>query len=404
MSYEFLKTSVEDRVAWLEYRRPPLNAIDWTMLREIPVALDELLSGRRRPRRRDRERAREVLLHRGGPQSPRGHAAGRNAGVGRDLSPSRPPDPRGVEAARRRHSRDGRRRRAGDRPPLRRPFRREGRAPRAAGDQHRLHSPRGHHAIPVQAPRPASRPAVSLRGKPRHGRRSARDGARGLRRASREAPGGGPGVRRGSGQEAGGRARRHPPLHHAGPRPATTTTPSPSSSRRRLTSRAPPTSPKASAPSSRSGRRSGSSSRPSHQGDATMARHTTGIFYHPSFSRRSYLTVGARLADFPERSTGILESDKVRLYEPEPVSRELLLKIHTPDLLERVGKTPFAPPPGTRPGASSPPERRSRTGRSRTPSPSSARAGTTRGAMNSEASAASTTWLSASSTCGRESA
>ena len=43
MSYEFLKTSVEGRVAWLEYRRPPLNAIDWTMLREIPAALDELL-------------------------------------------------------------------------------------------------------------------------------------------------------------------------------------------------------------------------------------------------------------------------------------------------------------------------------------------------------------------------
>jgi enoyl-CoA hydratase/carnithine racemase len=43
MNYEFLKTSVEDRVAWLEYRRPPFNAIDWTMLREIPVTLDELL-------------------------------------------------------------------------------------------------------------------------------------------------------------------------------------------------------------------------------------------------------------------------------------------------------------------------------------------------------------------------
>jgi enoyl-CoA hydratase/carnithine racemase len=43
MNYEFLKTSVDDRVAWLEYRREPLNAIDWTMLREIPVALDELL-------------------------------------------------------------------------------------------------------------------------------------------------------------------------------------------------------------------------------------------------------------------------------------------------------------------------------------------------------------------------
>ena len=72
-----------------------------------------------------------------------------------------------------------------------------------------------------------------------------------------------------------------------------------------------------------------------------MAKHTTGIFYHPSFSRRSYLTVGARLADFPSALDKLLESDKVTLYEPEPVTRELLLKIHTPDLLERVGKDPL---------------------------------------------------------------
>jgi acetoin utilization deacetylase AcuC-like enzyme len=72
-----------------------------------------------------------------------------------------------------------------------------------------------------------------------------------------------------------------------------------------------------------------------------MAKHTTGIFYHPSFSRRSYLTVGARLADFPSALDKLLESDKVTLYEPEPVPRELLLKIHTPDLLERVGKDPL---------------------------------------------------------------
>src|SRR6266545_1426061 len=43
MTYEFLKTGVADRVAWIEYRRPPLNAIDWTMLREIPAAPKPLL-------------------------------------------------------------------------------------------------------------------------------------------------------------------------------------------------------------------------------------------------------------------------------------------------------------------------------------------------------------------------
>jgi acetoin utilization deacetylase AcuC-like enzyme len=68
---------------------------------------------------------------------------------------------------------------------------------------------------------------------------------------------------------------------------------------------------------------------------------TTGVFYHPSYSRRSYLTVGARLADFPEALGKILESDKVQMYEPKPVSEELLLKIHTPDLLERVGRDPL---------------------------------------------------------------
>ncbi len=44
MTYEFLKIHVEDRVAWIEYQRPPLNAIDWKMLREIPIALDAFLA------------------------------------------------------------------------------------------------------------------------------------------------------------------------------------------------------------------------------------------------------------------------------------------------------------------------------------------------------------------------
>lgn len=43
MSYEFLKTHVEERVGWIEYQRPPLNAIDWKMLGEIPAALDAFL-------------------------------------------------------------------------------------------------------------------------------------------------------------------------------------------------------------------------------------------------------------------------------------------------------------------------------------------------------------------------
>ena len=43
MGYEFLKTDMVERVGWLEHRRPPLNAIDWKMLGEIPVALESFL-------------------------------------------------------------------------------------------------------------------------------------------------------------------------------------------------------------------------------------------------------------------------------------------------------------------------------------------------------------------------
>jgi acetoin utilization deacetylase AcuC-like enzyme len=72
-----------------------------------------------------------------------------------------------------------------------------------------------------------------------------------------------------------------------------------------------------------------------------MPRYATGVFYHPSFSRRSYLTVGARLADFPAALDGVLRGGRVGLYEPGPVSRELLLKVHTPGLIEGVKGDPL---------------------------------------------------------------
>lgn len=72
-----------------------------------------------------------------------------------------------------------------------------------------------------------------------------------------------------------------------------------------------------------------------------MTERTTGVFYHPSFSRRSYLTVGARLADYPMALGEVLGRGNVRMYEPGPVSRELLLKVHTPDLIEGVRGDPL---------------------------------------------------------------
>jgi acetoin utilization deacetylase AcuC-like enzyme len=72
-----------------------------------------------------------------------------------------------------------------------------------------------------------------------------------------------------------------------------------------------------------------------------VTRYATGVFYHPSFSRRSYLTVGARLADFPMALDGILLRCRVKLYEPGPVSKELLLKVHTQGLIDGVKGDPL---------------------------------------------------------------
>ena len=72
-----------------------------------------------------------------------------------------------------------------------------------------------------------------------------------------------------------------------------------------------------------------------------MATPRTGIFYHPSFSRRSYLTVGRRLADFPGVLSDLLTLPQVLLFEPQPVSDELILKVHTPDLIAEVAKDPL---------------------------------------------------------------
>ncbi len=72
-----------------------------------------------------------------------------------------------------------------------------------------------------------------------------------------------------------------------------------------------------------------------------MVTPRTGIFYHPSFSRRSYLTVGRRLAAFPGALKELLALPQVILFESEPVSDELILKVHTPDLIRAVAQDPL---------------------------------------------------------------
>ncbi len=43
MNYKYLSVGTEERVGWLEYNHPPINAFNWDMLREVPAALQALL-------------------------------------------------------------------------------------------------------------------------------------------------------------------------------------------------------------------------------------------------------------------------------------------------------------------------------------------------------------------------
>lgn len=67
----------------------------------------------------------------------------------------------------------------------------------------------------------------------------------------------------------------------------------------------------------------------------------TGIFYHPSFSRRSYLTQGSRLQDFPGALRFLLEDSRYRMFESPAISQELILKVHTPALVDGVSEDPL---------------------------------------------------------------
>jgi len=67
----------------------------------------------------------------------------------------------------------------------------------------------------------------------------------------------------------------------------------------------------------------------------------TGLFYHPSFSRRSYLTQGARLEDFPQALNYLLARKDVVLYEAPPIDDHWILKVHTPELVRGVDGDPL---------------------------------------------------------------
>jgi acetoin utilization deacetylase AcuC-like enzyme len=66
-----------------------------------------------------------------------------------------------------------------------------------------------------------------------------------------------------------------------------------------------------------------------------------GIYYHPSFSRKSYMTVGNRLRDFPEALEDLLARPNVRLLEAPRASEDLILKVHDRDMLPMVARDGF---------------------------------------------------------------
>jgi acetoin utilization deacetylase AcuC-like enzyme len=66
-----------------------------------------------------------------------------------------------------------------------------------------------------------------------------------------------------------------------------------------------------------------------------------GIYYHPSFSRKSYMTIGNRLRDFPEALEHLLKKPNVRLFEAPRASEELILKVHAREMLRMVALDGF---------------------------------------------------------------
>jgi len=75
--------------------------------------------------------------------------------------------------------------------------------------------------------------------------------------------------------------------------------------------------------------------------ESVKNKYHTGIFYHPSFSRRSYLTQGSRLEHFPHALNHYLDDFHYHLYESPAVDEELILKVHTAELLRQVKLDPL---------------------------------------------------------------
>jgi acetoin utilization deacetylase AcuC-like enzyme len=66
-----------------------------------------------------------------------------------------------------------------------------------------------------------------------------------------------------------------------------------------------------------------------------------GIFYHPSFSRKSYMTIGNRLRDFPEALDELLKLPNVEMFTSPRADEDLILKVHAPEMPAMVARDGF---------------------------------------------------------------
>lgn len=61
-----------------------------------------------------------------------------------------------------------------------------------------------------------------------------------------------------------------------------------------------------------------------------------GVYYHPIFKTQGFVSLRGRLQDFPEALEEVLKRPNVVLHKCPPVARELVLKVHTPQMAAMV--------------------------------------------------------------------
>ncbi len=68
---------------------------------------------------------------------------------------------------------------------------------------------------------------------------------------------------------------------------------------------------------------------------------TTGIFYSHIFKTSPGPVVGPKFVNFPEILDDVLKLPNVKLFEHEPVSQDLILKVHTEEMIDNLKNKPY---------------------------------------------------------------